>query len=716
MLDNQAPIPQGSQPVSVDGAQQAIDRNRPEVDKGRLELVKEICKKIEEAKEYWGPVFKQMRTNARFARGSQWKGQKEGDERYVANITLRHINQRVAAIYAKNPKVRALRRNKLYLATWDGSPEMLMAAQATLAQAQLAQTAAGAGVVAPAMPPTGMDPQTAAAVLKEAQDAQVQRQLYERMGKTLEIVAQYSLDEPNPKFKPQAKQLVRRVLTTGVGYLKLGYQNQMGFSPEQEGRIKDATDQLKELERMLADFQDKEAQPESAQAERLRLLIKQIQSQPELVLREGLTFSFPKAWSLIIDTAVTQLKGFVGAEWLAEEYIFTPEQVQKIFKKDVKASFEAHKASGDKASKKHKDKKFCAVYVVYDLVALQCSVVCLGYPDFLKEPATPDVEPEQFHPYYVLSFNDVEPDADDDTVYPPSDVDLMRPMQLEYNRCREGLRVHRQAQRPAHVTNQGVFDDETLKNFSSHADHEIIKTNLSKGTDIAKELMAKPVLQVQPELYDPEANFLDSMRVAGDQSANLGPAAGTTATESSIAENSRVTSIQSNIDDLDEFLTDVMRGAGQILLMKMQKKTVMEIAGPAAAWPEVPATRTEVARELNLEIRAGSSGKPNRQARLTAIEKVAPFAIQIPGIKPEKFADFLLAELDEGIDLDDFKDMSLPSITAMNAMAKPNLAPGPGNEAQGPQGAMNAPAPSESPAKAQRMYPAPDPRGGLPTS
>jgi hypothetical protein len=712
----------GAQQPQAEGAS-GIYREKPMLPPGELERIKGWCKQIEEAKTYWKDTFKAMRDDAKFARGRQWPGAAADDDRYVANITLRHINQRVANIYAKNPKVSARKRPKLYAIAWDGSQEMLQAAlqtqqivgmaQAAAQQAALAGAAAGVPpdpMAAPALPPTPLPPDTAAAVVKEWQDAVTQKRLYDRMGRTLELVAQYSLDEPIPKFKPQAKQLVRRVLTTGVGYMKLGYQRIMKFDTEDiDARIKDATDKVEQIKMLAADLADGEVQQGSPEAAELKSQIEQLQKQKEVVLREGLIFSFPKSWSMVLDPAVTQLKGFVGAGWLAEEFLFTPEQVKKIFKCDLGSNYAQHTASGGKADKRFKDKKFCAVYLVHDLVGRQCFTLCLGYDGWLKEPGEPDVKLEQFHPYYTLTFNDVEPDADEDTVYPPSDVQLMRFMAMEYNRGREGLRVHRQANRPAYVTGKGAFDDPTKQKFSAHADHEIIESNLSKNDKVADYLQPKPTVPIDPALYETDTVFLDSLRVVGDQSANLGPTSGGTATESSIAENSRVTSIQSNIDDLDEFLTDAMRGAGQILLIEMSAQAAQKIAGPGAVWPEF--STQEVAEELALEIRAGSSGKPNRQQRLSAIEKTAPFLLQTPGIKPGKLAEFMLGEIDEGIDVEDFMEAGLPSIVAMNSQAKPNLAPAPGNEAQGPAGA-NTGEPGGTSAKAQNMYPAPKADGG----
>jgi hypothetical protein len=55
-------------------------------------------------------------------------------------------------------------------------------------------------------------------------------------------------------------------------------------------------------------------------------------------------------------------------------------------------------------------------------------------------------------------------------------------------------------------------------------------------------------------------------------------------------------------------------------------------------------------------------------------------------------------------------DVKLPSIVGMNAMSKPNLAPGPGNEAQGPAGALTVGGPPQPSNKAQNMYPGP--KGG----
>ena len=286
---------------------------------------------------------------------------------------------------------------------------------------------------------------------------------------------------------------------------------------------------------------------------------------------------------------------------------------------------------------------------------------------------------------------------------PPSDVELIRPMAMEYNRTREALRNHRIANTPGMVTAKGVFPEETMNKLTLHAPHEVIEAEIGKNDDIHKLLREKPVVQIQPALYSTEEIFLDTQRVVGAQTADFGGTAGASATEVAIADGSRVSTLQSNVDDLDEFLTDVMRNAGQVLFLEMAPETAKMIAGPGGVWPEI--SREDVAKELVLSVKAGSSGRPNRAARMAAIEKMGPLLMQIPGIKPRKMGEFMVAELDENIDIDDFFDEKLPSMVAMNAQSGPNqsgVAPGP---ATAPAGAMNAAAPQQSPAKTQNVYP-----------
>ncbi len=147
------------------------------------------------------------------------------------------------------------------------------------------------------------------------------------------------------------------------------------------------------------------------------------------------------------------------------------------------------------------------------------------------------------------------------------------------------------------------------------------------------------------------------------------------------------------------------------MLLEMAKESVIEIVGPGAVWPDMPQTREEIAKDVVLEIKAGSTGRPNTAAELAKLERGMPFILQLPGVNPvpitQKYLDLL------GIDAEDAVVDGLPSITALNAMMSAAARqPATGNPQtnpadQGSAGAQNAPAPQENEPQGQPAYPAP---------
>jgi hypothetical protein len=187
-----------------------------------------------------------------------------------------------------------------------------------------------------------------------------------------------------------------------------------------------------------------------------------------------------------------------------------------------------------------------------------------------------------------------------------------------------------------------------------------------------------PLAAFDPMMYDTSMLFDDILKVVGSQEANLGgTASNTTATEVSVAEGSRISSIQSNIDDLDDMLNSMARSAGQVMLKYYNEETVKKIAGPGAVWPLMD--MATIMEELFLTIEAGSSGRPNKAQEISNFERLAPLLMQIPGIQPEWLARQAIMRLDDNMEFEDAVVAGIPSIVAMNAAA----APTPGANASG---------------------------------
>lgn len=126
----------------------------------------------------------------------------------------------------------------------------------------------------------------------------------------------------------------------------------------------------------------------------------------------------------------------------------------------------------------------------------------------------------------------------------------------------------------------------------------------------------------------------------------------------------------SNVDDLDEMLSELIRSAAQLLLMELSVETARKIAGPGAQWPEM--SREEIIDELMIDIQAGSSGRPNRAAELANMERGMPFLLQMDGVKSTPLAERYATLLD--IDTEDLIADGLPSQVALNAMASKLIA------------------------------------------
>jgi hypothetical protein len=164
--------------------------------------------------------------------------------------------------------------------------------------------------------------------------------------------------------------------------------------------------------------------------------------------------------------------------------------------------------------------------------------------------------------------------------------------------------------------------------------------------------------------------FDDILKVVGSQEANMGGTSnGTTATEVSVAEGSRVSSIQSNIDDLDDMLSSMAISAGQVMLKYYNEETVKKIAGPGAVWPLFD--MQTISEEIFMQIEAGSSGRPNKAQEISNFERIAPLIMQIPGISPEWLAKQAITRLDDKMDITDAFVAGIPSVVAMNAQSKP---------------------------------------------
>lgn len=689
--------------------------------------VTQITRTVRADRYFHRLAFDRMRRDMQYA---TWGSSKQWgvDGQYRANITGRHVRQRTAALYAKNPRVKAARRETMDFAVWDENPASLELAQQTIQLISAAQMAAppmvdqatGQTIPGEAVLPPGMNMgmlDQAMAVVADYQQGTARRTMIAKYGRTIELLFANAMSEQKPlDFKTGMKQVVRRACTTGVGYCELGFQRETGPRPGLTEQLADSRTRLDHLRSLAEGIANGDYQDDGAEIAELELSVAALKAEPEIVLREGLVIDYPQSTKVIPDTLCKALIGFVGARHITIEYIYTVDQVRGMFNIDLtKMAYTPYdpnaykRRDGDIDSPNNvpddnideswrsdtatkRDGLVC-VWKHYDKLSGLVYWIADGYAGFLREPAAPEVFVEDFWPVYALTFNAVE---NEDELFPPSDVALMLDMQMEHNNSRQGQRDHRRAARPRWVSAKSAFDNEddpkTLQNLQPL---EMATLNMAPDQSIADILQVVPVPGVDPNLYDTSPYDYDVQVVVGAQSAQLGAVSRATATESAIAADSTASSDSSSTDDLDAFLTVVARASGQILQKEMSEEQVKKIVGPGAVWPEV--SLADIANEVYLEIAMGSTGKPNQAVEIKNWQQIAPILMQIPGIPPQWMAEQTVRRLDDRLDLNEAYAAGLPSIVSQNAMSQQPAPPaadaGADPKAQGAEGAGNAPAP-----------------------
>lgn len=636
----------------------------------RRKEVEQLQKEVRADKYYFEKVYKRMREDMEYVRLGADKKWVDGDN-YTVPIINRFINQAVAALYAKNPRAVAKRKPKLLYQNWDGTQDSAKAALELVSM--------------------GNDPTGAAQqVLDDVKNSKQYNQLMERMGRTLEILFEYFTGEDFPDFKKRMKANVRRAKTVGVGYVEVSFHRAMEPDPDVVQRIGDMQNKIALIKSRQADIKDGELAEDDAKAQELEEMLKTLEEEKMRIVSEGLVFDFPRSTDIIPDRQCTQLSGFIGCDRVSREYSLDVEEIKSLFKVDVSQSYKIYVNNsgkntsavadttgndqegdrGDNADSDSKTKydkkdpkgKACVWRIMNKKTRMECWV-CDGYPDYLREPKAPDNQVHGFWSIYSLTFNEVE---DEKEVFPPSDVHYLKHPQREYNNARQGVREHRKANRPKYFAKRGALEESDKAAIESAPAHAVIEVSGIEGNMTIDQLI-QPYkgVPIDPNMYETSSVMKDVMYGVGVQNADLGPTGDSTATESSIAEQSRMSTLSSNVDDLDEFLSEIARGASQILLQQMNKESVTEIVGPGAMWPEM--TSEQIAKELFLEVKAGSAGRPNQAAELAALERAMPMLIQIGHISPpvlaKKYCDLL------NLDEDEFIVDGMPSIMALNAMA-----------------------------------------------
>jgi len=648
------------------------DVDMPQEDKDDMESRRLFIKSANEAIKKWKSKydndFKRMRDNMAFIGSIQWDGQKKIDyDKYVANFCNQLIRQKVSRLYARNPQFSAERRKRLVFKLWDGKQETAVNALAAI------QSALMMGV-----PP----PMDAFALMQDIEQGMQANEHCARIGKTLEILYQYQTDTQEPEFKTQMKQLVQRTCVNGVGYVRMSFSRAYDKQLTASHTRTDIGDRTSAAKAILEQLEKGDVRDHDAKVEQLKILIASIENSvvdnEQGDIQERLLFDFPSSTAIIPDSNTRCLVGFIGTEQLAQEYILPLAYVNDYFElrgdDKIKCGGEVvqYNEKGESLQPNAGGEEKEALVCVWDLISRKTKSHCLicdgWHKNYVQAPEPVEPMTKRFWPIFPLCFNPVETEKGSDcSIFPPSDIDLIKSAQKEHNRTREALREHRKANAPLYVTTKGMISDRDKDKIVGAEPNEIIELqNIPTGGDVDKAFVPKSKVGIDPALYDSKMYAEDTLITTGTQEANLGPPQpNTTATGNTIAEQSRMSTQGSNVDDIDDLLSAMAEAGEEMMLREFSPETVARIVGPGYAWPTNPQERADYVNELLLQVKAASSGRPNQAIAVANIERLAPLLLQF-GANPQAVIREIVKRLDDQLEVSDF--FPLPG---MGAVATP---------------------------------------------
>jgi hypothetical protein len=707
-MNNNDTLPAGAVEPGSDEAREAQETE------SRKALVFDLTSRMKNAKTFWKPVRERILEDIKFAGGDQWQDaeEKEADaasDKFQVNFVQRELNQEVSAIYAKNPTVTCERRKRMEYTVWDGTDGQLQQAQQILQEAapMMQQIGQAQQILQGEQQNPGSTPpelllqaqsavnsipapvKMAQAVVNDYQQGLQRKALLDKISETAELVFNYQLDAQQPDFESQMKDLILREKTTGAGFVAVKFQRQNESVMTTSAMRATIIDRLQEINQLLEGKQEDELQP--AELETLNLEIaslqKQLQNPQGKLIMEGIVLDFKPTSSILIDPKCRSLFKFLGADWIAEEFQLTPEQIEAQWQVDVTDKAVTYqngeenanqtnlntKAGGsdrdNKVSGNWPEKAHACVWVIYDKTTQMQYTICDGYPDFLEEPDSPWPALKGFWPIVALKLTRLEVEENNPkagiTIFGQSAVRLMRPMQEEFNRSQEALREHRIANKPGHICGKDTFDKNDRAALSARGAHDVIPlNNVQPGADVSKVLAPIPTIPIDPALYRTDGLMQMVMLVVGTQQANLGQQqAGEKATGQAIAEQSRISGVSSEVDSLDKFLCELAGIMGEMLFQEMSLETAQKIAGPGGAWANDPKIRQAVNETLTLKIEAGSMGRPNRAMEISNLQTMMPQLVQLAqlmGLSMAPLVKYASKVLEFDFDIDEWLASAQP--------------------------------------------------------
>lgn len=411
------------------------------------------------------------------------------------------------------------------------------------------------------------------------------------------------------RLKRASKKLIRSAFATSIGWWKASWQEERGKDPLILQRLDDTQDNIERIKRLLEQVNDPAQQSEhEAKIAELHQTVQGLETQQEITVARGMALDFVMSEDiLVLDESVRAITDYLASSAMAHRVWFTAEAFEAQFGyKPKKAKSYTEKNGSIEKGEADKSSLFC-VWEIWDKASSRIYLLCDGEEGFCAPPKSPDWTGKRWYPFFGIVFNEI-----DGSFYALSDIELSEKLVEEYNRNREDFVRDRKGALPLNVVREGgSLTDQDIKNLKNREGGDIIVIKGVGSTALSNDIFSGSLATLNPENYDTAPARQDMEMVLGGGDASRGSVMkAKTATEAEILSQGLRGRSAERQDTMEDVLNELGPYALEMFLRKLTKQEVMNIAGPDAVWPDL--SIDEVFSVVNVEVRGGSTGKPDR--------------------------------------------------------------------------------------------------------
>ncbi|MGP1679663.1 MAG: hypothetical protein ACTS6J_21230 [Burkholderiales bacterium] len=560
------------------------------------------------------------------------------------------------------------------------------------------------------------------------------RDMRKRFSETMEILISkaWSLAD----MKGEARASVGASLTTSIGWMKMAWHEDRGLDPVSARRLASLQENLSNIDVLRARVAEGGGENLDALRQEIVESMAAIETQTEELIARGLVIDAVPAEDMTTPIGVTRIAKPVESPWLGHRFFMHIDKAKSTFT-DVKpekwkkvttwsqrkprmvltVATDSHpgfmglpedagqftQGADGNGAEMNTDASgdFICGHEIWDKTEGVIRTVIEGLDCYARPPHPPEIAVTRFYPFYNMAF--VEADGQR---YPQSLVRRSCGLQDEYNARRSALKKQRHRAKQGIIADASVLDKDEAGKIKTSVEGETTYVYGTNGGQIGQAFMAKPTVQLDPALYEVDSIRRDFEEMWGIQQALQGGiSVEKTATEADIQQQGFSAKTAFMREPLEAALQEMAVATAEILLQRLNSQDAMEFAGPGAVWPD-QASVSDLASLVSVQIKAGSTGKPNTAAERNAWAQTMPLvteAIQqigaLRGAPPQEVADKLERVLEITLQLSG-SSLDVAEITPQESASPMPQMP----DEQG----MGGPPGGGPPMPAQPMNPPPD--------